>query len=233
VSRGAELANRSIVLLRFLAPIVVTSAFVAGSASADTPERRLREHLLDEVRMGLAANMASGSHLVGVGSRERYHLVSYDLQLYITRFITRRWGINIDLTFDLPVDRESLLVRGEAGADLAIATWTGKMPGSWIVSAGVGGDLGRYWYAGRGYPYASTRLRVWPTSKISLQARYLAIPVSIGTALPTWEQRMELATSYSLFQFGLRASWVAATGGDPSRVYTQQEIGAFVALAVM
>ncbi len=177
--------------------------------------------------------MASGSHLVGVGSRERYRLVSYDLQLYITRFVSSRWGVNFDLTFDLPLERESVLVRGEFGADLAIASWGGKLPGSWIASAGAGGDLGRYWYAGRGYPYLSTRLRVWPTRTIALQARYLAIPISIGTTLPTWEQRAELATSVGLFQFGLHASWVAATGGDPVRVYTQQELGAFIALAVM
>lgn len=233
-TRGAELAWARLLVRRLLLLLLPLSLIWARSARADSEEQRLRSHLLEQVRIGIAANMASGSHLVGVGSRERYTLGSGDLQIYITRFFNRRWGVTIDLTFTPPLpDRDTLMGRGEAGVDVAIASWTGRLPGSWIASVGIGADVGRYWYAGRGYPYAMTRLRLWPRQRVSVQLQDLVVPLSIGTSLPTWENRVELSTSYDLLQFGFRVGYASATGGDPVRTYTQQELSAFIAIVVM
>jgi hypothetical protein len=196
VNFGSALAIR-VGLVRRLASIGWLSALAISWDSpcfADNSEQRLRQHLLDQVRFGFDANMASGSRIVGVGSRERYRSINGDLELFLTRFFSKSWGFEFGLSFVPPIpDRDTVFVRGETGVDVALGAWRGALPGSWIVGAGIGGDLGRYSYAGRGYPYAMTRVRIWPSHTISLQLQTEVVPVSIGSHLPTWEQRVEFA----------------------------------------
>ncbi len=209
----------------------------------DTPEQRdqrLHAHRFAQFRFGVDALTFTGTRLVGTGSRERYRGAGANLELLFTRFFTKKLGLEFALmgapfsNDRRPDDPPGWFVRLEAGLDLATASWSGRLPGSLLLGLGGGIDDGRYWYAPRFYPYAMARLRLWPMRDVSMQLQYTLVPVSVGAPiLATIEQRVEIATSISLFQFGLQLSYVDATGGTPSRSYFQAGMGGFVGMVLM
>ena len=221
-------------------PILLGVAFLLLPATATAANPPSTSHDFDQIRLGVDVVAFSGTRLVGVGSREHYRGAAGDFELFFTKFFSRRLGLELVL-LGAPSNEDrrpevppSSFLRGEAGVDVAVTTWGGGVPGSLLLGVGAGADYGRYWFAPRGYPYAMARVRLWPPRHASLQAQYSIVPVSLGAPVTsTWEQRVELATSISLLQFGLRLAYTDAIGGVPSRSYFQGELGMFVGLVLM
>jgi hypothetical protein len=200
-------------------------------AHADEPEGG--ERPFNQLRALAGVSTFSGERLAGIGSIGRYRLGGGGIELDVQRvfevvgFMAHIGG------FAGPDTDEINYVRGEGGLALGIASWNGPVPGGVLIGLGLGGDLGRYWFAedGRFYGMARGQVRIWPSRDVPLQLTYTALPLAhtaVGGHLQ--EHRVELASGWSLLTFGSRLGFTYVNAGEPRRTFSQMEIGAFVGL---
>jgi len=189
-----------------------------------------RAHLFDKVRLGVWGGTWSGSRLAGEGSVARVQKASVDLELGVTRYFSRRFGVDI-LVLGLPYADD--YVRFDVGFDAVLSQWGGSTPGGLTFALGVGGDHGRYPYAGRIYPRAVLRARVLASRENTVEAAVEVLPVSFGPDGRIVQHRSELSFARGLFQAGFRVSHAFHTVGDPSRTFMMQELGLFVGVGIM
>lgn len=234
MTRGA--VRGSLVLVALLA--LPATARAESREAKEKRERRAR--LFEQVRVAVGGVLASGTSLVGVGSRGRYHHAGAALEFDVHRMVNDWFGFGIVFMGLPPVmsgdgARETLFVRGEGFLDAGVASWGGSLPGSLVIGAGFGGDGPRYWFAehGRFYAIAFGRLRLLLSRDTRLQITYSPVPVALAAQhVRLHEHRLEVAGSWKLLQIGTRLSYTFSRGGDPVRDYFQQELGAFVGLSV-
>jgi hypothetical protein len=186
--------------------------------------------MFDKVRLGVWGGTWSGSRLEGEGSVARVQKPAVDLEIGATRYFTKRFGFDI-LVLGLPYGDDH--VRFDVGFDAVLAQWAGTTPGGLTFALGVGGDRGRYPYAGRAYPRAVLRARVLASRENTVEASVEVLPVSFGPDGRVVQHRSELSFARDLFQAGFRVSHAFHTVGDPSRTFMMQELGLFVGVGIM
>lgn len=205
----------------------------ARPVRAEDSAAREQERRTFVARVGASASLIEGSRIVGAGSRERYTQPGFALiDFKIARILEKkRWGFEIASQLMIPTERDTSLAFAQFDVAfdglLADGRW-----GSLVLGVGGGGDFGRYWWGGRGYPLVVLRQRTWLSHKVRLEFESRTIPIAATGKLPVFEQRFELALGIGLFCAGLRFDWAAAWGGEPNRTYQQHELGAFVGVGL-
>lgn len=213
-----------------------------GEPSLAKQKREREARLFEQIRMLATGVMGSGTSLVGVGSRGRYHRGGVQLDLEVHRFFSDRFGFGLILQGFPPTgggggggDKEITFGRGEGYLEAGLASWGGALPGSLVLGAGLGGDGPRYWFSenGRFYGAAFARLRLLPSRDTRLQLTVAALPVALAAQhVRLHEHRVEIATSWKLLQLGTRIAYTFSRGGEPVRDFFQQELAAFVGISV-
>lgn len=204
-----------------------------------TPEERARteaRRAADEARFELYGLTYSGTRLVGEASRGRYRLGGTNVAVAVDRFFgIPGFAARLEGFTTLTGSSDLDFFRLEGAGAARVARWGGDFPGGVAVYAGVGGDLGRYWYAedGRFYGLARAKARVWLSDETPLQVSYTAIPFALATGdVSLHEHRIEIASGYWIFGFGARIALTVVNGGSRDRTFVQQELGGFVSLGV-
>ncbi|CAN5802758.1 hypothetical protein BH09MYX1_BH09MYX1_60890 [soil metagenome] len=216
----------------FSATVAVALCTCASTARADPSPWRRYEH----VHFGSWGLSYAGSRLEGQGSVARIRHAAVDFDVGVTRFISGPVGFDLRLVFFPPLGtdvRELAYGRLDVGFDAGLARWGGAVPGAFIVGAGIGGDFGRYSYAGRIYPRLSARLRLRPSEHVALFVGTEIDPAAFGPDTRVFEARTELGFAWRPLMLGFRARHVVATGGFPARDYVQQELGLFVGVGLL
>lgn len=228
-----------LVVLAVLLALPATASAQTFETKEATEKRERRSRLFEQIRIAVDGVLASGTSLVGVGSRGRYHLGGGSLEFDIHRFVNDWFGFGIVFKGFPPAapgdDHLTAFGRGEGFLDAGVASWGGALPGSLVIGAGFGGDGPRYWFAehGRFYGIAFGRVRLFLSRDTRLQLSYAPIPVALAAQhVRLHEHRFEVAAGWKLLQVGTRLTYTFARGGDPERAYFQQELGAFVGLSV-
>jgi hypothetical protein len=178
---------------------------------------------IDEARFLGAYGLIRGTELVGVGSRSPYLGALLEADIQVTRMVTRRVGIDLDVRFGDGGVKTSTGDRYFGRLDFAAVTplfWRDGAHGHSLllgVGAGLtGGD--RYWWADvRVYPYAITRFTYLFTRNISTFAQARVAPIDTSLAAHTWavESQYEAGIGVGLFFAGARVALSAIQGGDP------------------
>ena len=220
---------RRFVLLPFLMLVLAARPARAEDSAAGEQERRTFFF-----RMAGSAGLIEGSRLVGHGSRERFTQPSFAVfDLRLTRiFWKSRFGIDLSTILMIPGNADTKLGYGlfEVAGDVVIAQ------GEWgvlMAGAGGGGDFGRYWWDGRGYPLVFVRDRMNLSRKVHFEIESRTIPIALDAKLlPMFEQRFEIAMGIGLFTCGMRFNWTVLRGGQPERAYQQHELTGFVGLGL-
>ena len=189
----------------------------------------------DDVHVGLRAETWAGSRLEGVGSVARFTHGGGDLELGVMRFFKGQLGFYFGLAFFPPLQDTRAIAYGrlDAALDVGVVKWGGAFPGSIILGAGFGGDLGRYSFGGRFYPRLEARLRLRPSEHVSLFVTTDVMPAAVGPDTRVFQARTDLGFAWRLLMVGFRFGHVVETGGTPERTFHQQELGLFVGVGVL
>lgn len=226
-------------IARPIAPVALVASLVLGPATTKADERPApaqtprEERLFDTVRIGVWGSTWAGTRLVGEGSIGRVSRPALDLELAVRRYFTRHLGIDVRLQgFPLRDDAQAH-VRGDLGLDVLLFRHDGATPFGITGVLGLGGDTGRYPYAGRFYPRIGLRGRVHagPSSTVELAAELL--PAAFGPTGRVFQHRSELAFGWSLFQAGFRVSHAFHDAGVPERTFVIQELSLFVGIGLL
>lgn len=214
-----------------------------GSARATEPpeaERReaekpkVEEHPFDTVRLGAWGSTWAGTRLEGLGSVAHVARPALDLDLAVRRYFSPRFGVDIRLLgFPAMRDDNHGYVRGDLGLDVLLARWDGAAKGGITGVVGIGGDAGRYPFAGRAYPRLGLRARVHPGPSSTVEVAVEVLPVSLGVDGRVVQHRSELSFGWYLFQAGFRVSHAFHTVGDPARTFMIQELGVFLGVGLL
>lgn len=212
-----------------LAASAAIATFVSSNAHA-TPWSQY-----DDVRVGLRADTWSGTRLEGTGSVARFAHGGGELELGVMRFFTGPLGFSLGVAFFPPLQDSRAIAygRGDAAFDVGIVRWGGAVPGAIILGAGLGGDLGRYSFAGRFYPRFEARLRLRPSAHVSLFVTTDVMPAAVGPDTRVFQARTDFGFAWRLLLVGFRVGHVVETGGTPERTFHQQELGLFVGLGIL
>ncbi len=216
---------------RFLSVAVALAvAFPCSSALAEPSW-----HRYDDVRVGLRGDTWAGTRLEGAGSVARFKHGAGELELGVMRFFAGRLGFSFGLAFLPPLGQLDDLAYGrlDAALDAGVVRWDGPVPGALIFGAGVGGDFGRYSYAGRFYPRLELRFRLQPSAHVALFATTDVMPAAVGPDTRVFETRTEIGFAWRLLLVGFRVGHVVETGGLPERTFHQQQLGLFVGVGIL
>jgi len=213
--------------------VVCQPARAAAADRAPSPPSASPEHPFDTVRFGIWGSTWSGTRLEGLGSVGRVARPAADLELSVRRYFSSHFGFDFRL-MGFPVrDDTYAYLRGDLGLDVLLARWQGGAPGGVTAVLGLGGDTGRYPFAGRVYPRAGLRVRVHPGPSSTVEVGVELLPAAAAIDGRVVQHRAELAFGWWVFQSGFRVSHTFHTVGDPERTFMIQELGLFVGVGLL
>jgi hypothetical protein len=193
-------------------------------------------HAFDVDRYAMVATVRDGSTLYELGSVERYTTIMLAAQIRGERYLEEGpgFGLNLEVFPPTGANPPGFFLRGEAFAGWALTHWTGDVPGSVVVGAGIGGDALEVGDSvGRVYGLLRGRAVLWWEDEVTTSLVYEVLPfIDSPSELRQHEHRLEIPVGVEMLEAGPRVGLTFRDGGEPARGFFEAMVGVFVGVGI-